>query len=75
MLFSNESTDDLTAIMQKIPMKSMSVFIAGTNLYTWTSYEGLDPEGSETGSISGVSLDKMVYPFPKITTIGIKLGF
>ena len=56
-------------LLDKLKMiKSLSVFVQGENLVTWTSYSGQDPE------ISG-SHDQMSYPLPINLTFGVNLNF
>jgi hypothetical protein len=39
------------SLMARMPgIETLSLTIAGRNLYTWTDYPGLDPEINETGS-------------------------
>lgn len=48
-----------------------------TNLYTFTSYTGLDPEISNigAGSDAGQSIDYGGYPIPRVLTFGLTLTF
>jgi len=52
----------------RIPaLSNASIFVNGTNLFTWTQFTGFDPEDSN--NIAGYE-----YPLPRQLTAGIKLG-
>lgn len=68
--FSNES-------MQKMRfLSSVSIFISGQNLLTFTGYPGADPEASNlyNNDISA-GRDNNRFPVAKILTVGVKVGF
>jgi TonB-linked SusC/RagA family outer membrane protein len=52
-------------------------FASVMNLYTFTSYPGMDPEATNDGSGSdaGQSIDYGAYPIPRTYTAGITLNF
>lgn len=62
-------------IIERMNFSSLSMYVSGSNLYTWTNYTGLDPEGSNTRNFTGVQSDSNAYPFAKTFTFGINLGF
>ena len=50
--------------------------VSGQNLFTFTNYEGFDPEASSTGNRDiDAGLDFGVYPTPRIFTVGASLQF
>lgn len=49
-------------------VKGVTLFLEGTNLYTWTSFRGLDPE-------SGRVYGRFAYPSPRTYTFGINIDF
>ncbi len=59
------------------------IYISGTNLFTITSYPGIDPEVSTLGSDDAnsassrlrVGIDQSAYPNAKTYAVGIKLNF
>ncbi len=53
---------------------SAKIYLAGSNLLTFTKYPGLDPESSNTTSITGPGLDYSSHPFARSITLGVKLG-
>jgi TonB-linked SusC/RagA family outer membrane protein len=59
-------------------IKSLRIYLQGTNLFTLTDYSGLDPEiGSEDGggSDTAFGVDEGNYPSVKQFTVGLNLGF
>jgi TonB-linked SusC/RagA family outer membrane protein len=56
----------LQGITDKIT--SMTFFIQGQNLYTWTSWRGFDPEDNN-------NIATFEYPSNRIITFGLNLGF
>lgn len=56
-------------ILQKIPVfKSVDVFVQGQNLFTWTSWRGLDPENDDV-------YGRFEYPNARTYTGGINVNF
>jgi TonB-dependent starch-binding outer membrane protein SusC len=62
--------------------ESAQVYFSGTNLLTFTSYPGLDPEVNTFGSDSNnagarlrMGINSTDYPSAKVFTIGTKLNF
>jgi len=54
----------------------LRVYVSGTNLLTFTKYDGLDPEVSQTGStFSALGVDFGVYPASRQYLVGLSLGF
>lgn len=49
-------------------VKRITLFLEGTNLYTWTTFRGLDPE-------SGRASGRFAYPAPRTYTFGINIDF
>jgi len=56
---------------------SIDLFVSVTNVFTFTNYNGLDPEASNSGSGSDVyqNFDYGSYPVPRVFTGGITLKF
>lgn len=57
------------------PVKSLSVYISGRNLWLETKYTGIDPETSLMGDSNGQGLDYYNMPGSKGVTVGMRLGF
>ncbi len=56
------------SLLENTFVKRMSVFVQGENLYTWTKWQGYDPE-SNRGS------DQNQYPSPRAFTLGFDVTF
>ena len=56
---------------------AVKLFFSVNNLYTFTKYNGLDPEAANTGSGSDVyqNFDYGSYPIPRVFTGGLTLTF
>ncbi len=62
---------DLTS---KIKMDNLRIYLQGTNLFTITKYEGLDPEVLPLDNLN-MGIDIRTFPITKIYTIGVNLKF
>ena len=72
-------TYDFSGILksQKI-IKGLSATAVGTNLFTWTNYEGMDPEVSAAGGTGGsgsMGIDYLGVPAVASFTFGINVSF
>jgi TonB-linked SusC/RagA family outer membrane protein len=62
--------------ISKLKMKSLSFFVTGENLMTFTRYTGQDPEIVATGSDPfRIAYDFSMTPPPRIFTLGIVASF
>jgi len=58
--------------------KNLSLTAAGTNLFTWTNYKGMDPEvsaGGGTGGSGSTGIDYLGIPAVASFTIGLNVTF
>jgi len=63
-------------LTDKLKMRSLSLYMTATNVFTITSYPGPDPEVSDDpGSVIGGGRDVSSYPTVKSYTIGVRFGF
>jgi hypothetical protein len=63
-------------VLEKIKMKSMSLYMTAENLFTWTGYTGQDPELSTRGADPfRVAIDYSMTPPSKAFTIGVVASF
>lgn len=63
-------------MMKKLRMKSARVYMTGENLFTFTTYEGMDPEVNYYGNDNVVlGTDFFTYPQSRVVMIGLNLGF
>ena len=58
-------------------LAALKISFAVTNAFTFTKYNGMDPETSNigSGSDSGQSIDFGGYPIPRVFTLGLNLNF
>jgi TonB-linked SusC/RagA family outer membrane protein len=69
-------TYDLSQQVFKNSLKSLDVFVAGTNLFLVTRYNGFDPEVNSGGTSSTVrAKDNGTYPNSRTYSVGLNLGF
>jgi TonB-linked SusC/RagA family outer membrane protein len=63
-------------ILNKSKIKSLRVYLQGTNLFTATKYKGLDPEILSSGSNASFGVDLGTYPTNERSFVfGINLSF
>lgn len=61
-------------ISNKIGMDSFRIYLQGTNLFTMTDYEGIDPEIISNDNLT-LGVDNQIYPISQIYTFGVNLKF
>jgi TonB-linked SusC/RagA family outer membrane protein len=65
-----------SAMLKRIKISNMRIYAAAQNLYTWTKYQGFDPEVSKFGSSAlQPAFDYSVYPYAKTVTFGLNVSF
>ena len=62
-----------TKALESVQMSKCRVYLTGQNLFTFTNYNGLDPEVG--GSILSRGIDRDLYPKYKSVILGIQLQF
>ena len=63
-------------LLSKIKIKSARLYITGQNLYTFTSYTGMDPEVNYYGNDNIIlGTDFFTYPQSRTVLIGLNIGF
>ncbi|AVR47371.1 TonB-dependent receptor [Christiangramia fulva] len=63
-------------IVEKLRVQDLRIYVQGTNLFTITGYDGLDPEIASTSTLTlGVdgNVGYQVYPVSKIYTLGVNI--
>ena len=60
--------------VKKMGMDSFRVYVQGTNIFTITDYDGIDPEVVRGGNLT-LGVDWQNYPFSQIYTIGFNIKF
>ncbi len=67
---------DLPAkVAKKLSLARLQIYASLQNLWTLTSYSGLDPEVSTMHSTLTPGFDYSAYPRNKTCTVGVKIGF
>lgn len=62
--------------LQKTPLQNVKVYANLQNVYTWTKYNGYDPEvGNLWGNALYNGIDYGRYPSPRIYTFGLNVSF
>ena len=62
--------------LQKTPISNLKIYANLQNVYTWTKYDGYDPEvGSLYGNQLYNGIDYGRYPSPRIYTFGLNVTF
>jgi hypothetical protein len=61
-------------ITNKLGVNNMRLYLSGTNLFTITDYDGLDPEASEANALT-IGVDSGRYPLARILSVGLNLNF
>ena len=57
-------------------MSSLRIYFTGQNLFTFTKYDGMDPEVGYGGGYSWTSgIDVGYYPSPKVYMAGVSIKF
>lgn len=63
-------------LISKIKLTNAKVYMNLQNVYTWTKYDGYDPEvGAMYGDALMTGLDYARYPSPRIYTFGLNVSF
>lgn len=64
------------SIVSKLKLQNLKVYMNLQNVYTWTKYNGYDPEvGSMYGDALMTGIDYGRYPSPRIYTFGLNIAF
>ena len=68
---------DFKQLFKKIPFQTFRLFVTGQNLFTFTGYDGMDPEVGTGAPGYGWSsgIDTGFYPSPKVYMAGISIKF
>lgn len=63
-----------SALVSRIKLSSLRVYISADNLFTVTKYSGLDPEfGDLYGNATYYGVDQATYPSPRIFRAGVNI--
>lgn len=62
------------ALVSKIKLQGLRVYVSGDNLLTFTDYSGFDPEIGARGSLD-IGIDRGIYPQARIYRVGLSATF
>ena len=68
---------DFKQVFRNLPFQTLRIFVTGQNLFTFTGYDGMDPEvGTGAPGYSWSSgIDTGFYPSPKVYMAGVSIKF
>ena len=68
---------DFKQVFKRLPFQQLRIFLTGQNLFTFTGYDGMDPEvGTGSGMDNWSSgIDTGFYPSPKVYMAGVSIKF
>ena len=68
---------DFKQVFKRLPFQTLRIFVTGQNLFTFTGYDGMDPEvGTGAPGYSWSSgIDTGFYPSPKVYMAGVSIKF
>lgn len=65
--------EDLTS---RLSLNRINIYVSATNLVTWTSFPGIDPQGIIEGSRSTISTENFdAYPLSRTYSLGVNMNF
>lgn len=62
-------------VAQKVQMQSVRVYVSAQNLFTFSKYEGYNPEVTNRTTTTTLGEDYGVYPLAKVFTLGLNINF
>lgn len=63
-----------SSLVQKAMLQNVRIYLSGQNLFTISSYSGIDPEVGQSASLSR-GIDYGIYPQSRVITGGINVTF
>ncbi|MDO4497164.1 MAG: TonB-dependent receptor [Bacteroidales bacterium] len=63
-----------SSLCKKAYLENVRFYVSGENLFTITSYDGIDPEFSRA-NVLNTGIDKLIYPFTRSYTLGVQVSF
>jgi TonB-linked SusC/RagA family outer membrane protein len=63
------------SLLKNTPIKNLSVYFTGRNLWLNTPFTGIDPETSLLGASNGQGIDYFNMPGTRAMTFGLRIGF
>jgi TonB-linked SusC/RagA family outer membrane protein len=62
------------ATLERVGLEACRIYVAGSNVFTFTSYSGLDPEVGTRGTLE-IGIDRGFYPSPRMFMVGLNVTF
>jgi TonB-linked SusC/RagA family outer membrane protein len=62
-------------LTKKASIQRLRLFIAAENLFTFTGYDGFDPEVATTDNYTRIGVDRGVYPQSRTISLGANITF
>ncbi len=62
------------SVLDRLSLEKCRVYLAATNLFTFTKYSGLDPEVGTRGTLE-IGIDRGFYPSPRMFMAGLNVTF
>ena len=62
------------SVMQRLQIGKCRIYVAASNLFTFTSYSGLDPEIGTRGTLE-IGIDRGFYPAARTFMAGVNVNF
>ena len=69
------SYDFKNAVLRKLQISNLNVFVSAQNLLTFTKYTGYDPEVSVSTNPTSLGVDAGTYPNVRGFTFGLNVAF
>ncbi len=63
------------SVIDDLGLKSLRIYLSANNLYTWTKYRGMNPDGGDTGNPLNRGFIGGTTSVPRIVSAGINLSF
>ena len=63
------------AVLDKLLIDKLRIYVTGSNLFTFTKYSGYDPEASESADPRTFGVDFLTAPPLRTVTLGLNLNF
>lgn len=62
------------ALLERIKLSNLRIYLSGNNIFTWTKYSGFTPEIS-SDNVLQVGIDGGVYPLSRTWLAGVNISF
>jgi hypothetical protein len=68
-------------LTQKVAVQRLRIYVSADNLFTFTSYDGFEPEiasgalDSKSGGYTTIGIDRGIYPQSRTISVGANITF